>query len=924
MLPIQSIEAPTPSNTADENGEGRQQKPKTLPCKYCSKRFRRVEHVQRHERTHTKEKPFSCTWDRCGKTFGRRDLLVRHEKLVHLNEGSKDSGRARKQSSGNLQPMAADIRGNNEALNVQHQGQHSQQQQPPRPPPPQFTPESMTSSVVSSLQTDPRLTSRPGCNLDLLSDAATHLASTSEVNQIQQQSMMTDMGPQSGNIPRAKPYDDGLSYQERPREQDQSMMHPGFPTHQQPPAASFDDYNLFLDDMGTSSHFLPPALESEQSFGLWNRHGGDLHVRGSLKPPGSFPSTRFPSLQPDAHEGSRIHEDGLKAPFWKISGVDYNVIKNRLDEFSSVIPNDFIFPSRHTLMRFLEGYNGGFHEHLPILHTPTLAPAELSPELLLAILAVGAQYRFESHRGNALWYASKAVAMEQIRRRHSHEVHGLLPTPAAYSPHSTRPSPSSGYRHSFNSVHHDRPMTQETHREPYSPNTPQSRLETIQALILLFAVGLWGAKAILHDALSLQSQIALLVREERLVSEPAQAVDWETWIRIEGAVRTKLIAYCFFNLCSIAYNTPPLLLTSEVNLTLPNSSRLWRADTAWQWQEARQSYPSLDVSLQDGFSRLLNRPSQGALSHVSSLGNYVLIHALIQHIYLLKQTSFAIASPFEVHRGLKVEDVEDVAQALRVWQMGFEQQMQSRNAADSAAAGGTSHPSQHQQQMDGGFGSGGPVAFNSTALLRLAYFRLYSDLSPCRTLETRDHLLVANDLAEAPLPSRNPRLHRAIYQAIHSLAVLVKVGVNYVARTKSLEWSMQHSICNLECAVLLSKWLLTLASIGPNEPAPSQEERTILDTVRTMVNETEFAVPIDPSLASSGSSQQTHPSTTDPARLRQLAAAVIRLWAETFKGSHIFDIIRVMAQGLEGYADLIEKPRDRTPLGRMAPGQSMG
>lgn len=414
-----------------------------------------------------------------------------------------------------------------------------------------------------------------------------------------------------------------------------------------------------------------------------------------------------------------------------------------------------------------------------------------------------------------------------------------------------------------------------------------------------------------------------------------QGVDWDTWIRIEASARTKLITYCFFNLCSIAYNTPPLLLTSEVNLLLPSSSRVWRAETAWQWQEARQSYPRIELSLQEAFSRLLNRPSQGALETGSSLGNYVLIHALIQHIYLLKQTSFAMVSPFEVHRGLKIEDVEEVSQALRVWQLGFEQH-RSLRANETVQQGADAFP-------------GGPIAFNSTALIRLAYIRLFTDLSPSRPLDSRDPITIAQSFIEAPLPSRNPRLHRAVLQAIHALSMLVKVGVNYVARTKSLDWSIQHSrkitsmshdpllswlcclralhsVCNLECAVLLSKWLTSLASINASEPPISPEERNLLEMVRRMLDETEFAVPVDPSLSGSGAGRQARMdmSASDGTKLRQLAVAVIRLWAETFKGSHIFDLAKVMCHGLEGYADLLEKPGDRTPPTRMAPSVTMG
>ncbi|KAL4948828.1 hypothetical protein BDW69DRAFT_86450 [Aspergillus filifer] len=48
---------------------------KTRTCVHCGRSFRRTEHLERHVRTHTKEKPYTCY---CGAAFSRRDLLKRH------------------------------------------------------------------------------------------------------------------------------------------------------------------------------------------------------------------------------------------------------------------------------------------------------------------------------------------------------------------------------------------------------------------------------------------------------------------------------------------------------------------------------------------------------------------------------------------------------------------------------------------------------------------------------------------------------------------------------------------------------------------------------------------------------------------------------------------------------------------------------
>lgn len=798
------------------------------------------------------------------------DLLVRHEKLVHLNESSKENTRPQGSPPSTNSHKASLSDGQ---VSVDGMGMHG----PPPAilPPPQVSPYQPPPIVATNggpppMMQDSRMQARlAACNLDVLSHAA--LASESG----NMSNMMAAIPQQQTSHARAKSFGEPTPpFPERPREDPTR-----FAQSTQAPPAMYDSENFFLDSLGTSAHFLPPHFETQ-----------NFNNRPTSKP-AQFPP-RFGQIMSDEAD-SKAGDDGPKHPPLYISNADHAIIKAKFDSFASVLPDDFVFPSKVTFLRWVDGYISGFHDQLPFLHLPTLSPVNIAPELILAILAVGAQYRFESERGYALWYAAKAVAMEQIRRRHSAEVHALLPNAASYSPQSTRPSPT--YRHSFASGHTDRSGSDGANSAFI--NTPQARLETIQAVLLLFAVGLWSVKRILHEALALQSSLAMLIREEGLHMDASHSniTDWETWIHREGALRTKLIAFCFFNLCSTAYDMPPVLLTPEIHLFLPLPARLWRAENAWQWQELRQSTHTVEITLHEAFTRLFSRSVPGLPPQLSTLGNYILINALIQHIYLLKQTSFMSGGSITMPRSLKPDDVEEVAQALSIWQSNFEERVNLRAVETSNFSGADTV-------------TGGSLVYNATALLRLAFIRLYTDKPPSRALETRDSMAIASAMANTPPLTRGPRLHRAVYQVIHALSVLVKAGVNYVARTKSTEWSIQHSICNLECAILLAKWLLTLSVISPSDAPVSLEEKQILDTVRRLLDETEFAVPFD------ATNMATDIAASDAMKLRQLAGAVVRLWAETFKGTHIFDMVKVMGGSLDIYADLAMKSSDRGAL----------
>ncbi|KAH6869281.1 hypothetical protein B0T10DRAFT_594844 [Thelonectria olida] len=59
----------------------KENKPRPHVCGTCQRSFVRLQHLKRHERSHTKEKPFECP--KCARCFPRGDMLLRHKQKLH-------------------------------------------------------------------------------------------------------------------------------------------------------------------------------------------------------------------------------------------------------------------------------------------------------------------------------------------------------------------------------------------------------------------------------------------------------------------------------------------------------------------------------------------------------------------------------------------------------------------------------------------------------------------------------------------------------------------------------------------------------------------------------------------------------------------------------------------------------------------------
>ncbi|KIW23813.1 uncharacterized protein PV07_11982 [Cladophialophora immunda] len=822
---------------------------KSFVCHRCSRGFARLEHLQRHERSHTKEKPFRCP--RCQKGFTRKDLLTRHIRLSHQSPPETRSQQSHVPSRPEtLLPAPLPLA----SWTDYHSGPGPVLSSQPHVVPP------ATQSLVSNTRADQQ-------HIDQV-----HLSARFYGHPNDENSSHGSKEPFTAPVPDYSMNlgldDGGFDALESAYTQDfatfmdsvPNLTHPFSPTYQPLPvfftnldlplAGVFDNTNDLRDGENSRDETTATTTIQATPTSLSNIRAADSSIsRFGSRLPSLAPEDKPPPTGPHPQGPTRLNSRDLF-----ISAVCRQHIIDELATFSGCIDGDFVLPSRHALSRLIGGYFKNFHAHYPFFHVATLQMDGIHVELLLAIAALGARYTREPEMGVELFRVSRAIVLERLRRRQKRKANMVL-----------------GQRAQDNfTVNPD---------SNWKGDERFCVVEMVQTLLLLIAIASWYRREpAVTDALSIRSVLHSLIQDDEISQTQEQPTgDWQEWVRFETIKRTHLVVFCFFNIHTILFDLPPMMLASGLRLDLPCSEKEWKAGNELDWRDARAESRSPRQDFQDAFSCLFANPGEwnGSTQIVargfSALGGCALIHAIIQHIWLARNARLPIVQGSS--SSLSDEEMNVFERALKRWAKYWERNQES--------------------SMDP-LSPHGPVTFTSTALLRLAYIRLNMDLGPVRSLSSWDPEVVANSLHQSPKVQRSDKMTRAALHCAHALSIPVKLGINYVAQTQLILWSNQHALCSLECAVLLAKWLEAV-TVPDSSPALTAPEQRVLEFVVQLVAETEYKMSCDRIL-------------TQKARL---SGMVVRLWAKLYQSSSVWQMVNLIGESLSIYADLLEAEHKR-------------
>lgn len=176
-----------------------------------------------------------------------------------------------------------------------------------------------------------------------------------------------------------------------------------------------------------------------------------------------------------------------------------------------------------------------------------------------------------------------------------------------------------------------------THLMASNQPRPRHLFDELRCLICLSQFALWQShSSLMNEASILQSLLGQSLRFGGLV-EPKQSVQnlqWEQWSQQESGRRTKLFAFCFLEIHSIAYDVPPSVWCEKINLHLPCPCPEWTAPDATTWSLLCQTTAKQQGRFHDTLETLLSPASQMDERNLTPtpVGNYALMHGLLHKV----------------------------------------------------------------------------------------------------------------------------------------------------------------------------------------------------------------------------------------------------------------------------------------------------
>ncbi|CAG8948506.1 unnamed protein product [Penicillium salamii] len=487
-------------------------------------------------------------------------------------------------------------------------------------------------------------------------------------------------------------------------------------------------------------------------------------------------------------------------------------------------------PSISALTRYMAGYFTGFYQHVPFTHGPTFKLESCSPELCLAMMALGAVDRFEYTAATELFYLSKALLFDSQQSRARSQMNRVIGV--SDPDHTSRKQP----------------------------------MDEVRCLLCLAQFASWQSDpSVREEAFILQSLLAQGLRssglEETTESLPLR---WQEWVQRESERRTKLFAFCFLGIQNIAYDVPPSIWCDEINLKLPCSCPEWTAPDEMTWNLLRANSPGVQGRLNDTLEHLLSsNPVNHQSAPPSPVGNYVVMHGLLHKILWSRRSmSGNLSKTFSA-------DFQSVLEsALQKWTLSWQQT-----------------PESNLEPLD----PNGPLPFTSSALLSLAYIRKCFDASPTRRIFTWAPVEIAQILQKSLPVDRTQNTLLAAYHATNLLSTLVKLGVQYFKNNQAVLWSIEGTLCGLDCAIFLEKWLRKTQDTIQDKPLTDHESR-LITWVQDVVRE--------------GLSSANDCSFKTAVQVTDLPDQILTLWSHIMQGNSPFPFIRMIGDTLVEYKSL--------------------